>query len=328
MPSTSSIHQLHPFFDKDGVLRVGGRLVKSNLSHELKHPVLVSKYCTISQLIIRYYHEKTEHSGRGMNINEIRNSGYWIIYCNNAVKSLIAKCVICRHLRRSICQQKMTDLPRERLSQEPPFTYCGFDMFGPILVIEGCKEMKRYGCLITCLSSRAIHIQSTNSLYTVAFIQARRRFASRQGNNRVIRTDTSRKFVGASAKLNKVFSEMNHKEINEFKLEHGGQWFQWKRNPPTASNMGEVWERQIRSARSMLVALLKIHGTSLNDELRRRFPAEVEAVVNTGPIKSEPLLDVHSPVPLCQMQLLTMKSMVVMPILGDFQKQDIYCMKQ
>ena len=117
MPSTSSIHQLHPFFDKDGVLRVGGRLVKSNLSHELKHPVLVSKYCTISQLIIRYYHEKTEHSGRGMNINEIRNSGYWIIYCNNAVKSLIAKCVICRHLRRSICQQKMADLPRARLSQ-------------------------------------------------------------------------------------------------------------------------------------------------------------------------------------------------------------------
>ena len=122
VPRTSSIHQLDPFLDKDGVLRVGGRLVKSNLSHELKHPVLVPKYCNISQLIIRYYHEKTAHSGRGMTINEIRNAGYWIINCNSAVKSLIAKCVICRHLRRSICQQKMADLPRERLSQEPPFT--------------------------------------------------------------------------------------------------------------------------------------------------------------------------------------------------------------
>ena len=27
----------------------------------------------------------------------------------------------------------MADLPKERLSQEPPFTYCGIDMFGPIL---------------------------------------------------------------------------------------------------------------------------------------------------------------------------------------------------
>ena len=59
VPSTSSIHQLDPFLDKDGVLRVGGRLVKSNMSHELKHLVLVPKYCTIPQLIVRYYHENT-----------------------------------------------------------------------------------------------------------------------------------------------------------------------------------------------------------------------------------------------------------------------------
>ena len=115
VPRTSSIHQLDPFLDKDGVLRVSGRLVKSNLSHELKHPVLVPKYCNISQLIIRYYHEKTAHSGRGMTINEIRNAGYWIINCNRAVKSLIAKCAICRHLRGGMCQQKMADLLKERL---------------------------------------------------------------------------------------------------------------------------------------------------------------------------------------------------------------------
>ena len=36
----------------------------------------------------------------------------------------------------------MANLPRGRLSQEPPFTYSGIDMFGPILVKEGGKEMK------------------------------------------------------------------------------------------------------------------------------------------------------------------------------------------
>ena len=108
VPNTSSI-QLDPFLNKDGVLRVDGRIVKSNLCYELKHPVLVPKYCTISQLIIRYYHEKTAHSGRGMTINEIRNTSYWIINCNSDVKSLITKCVICRHLKGSICQQKMAE---------------------------------------------------------------------------------------------------------------------------------------------------------------------------------------------------------------------------
>ena len=171
VPNTSSIHQIDPFLEKDNVFRVGGRLVKSDLSHERKHLVLVAKYCFISQLIIRYYCEKAAHSGRGMTINEIRNAGYWIINCNGAVKSLIAKCVICRHLRGSICQQKMADLPKERLSQESPFTYGGIAMFGPILVKEAHKEMKRHGSLFICLSSRAIHIKFANSLSTDAFIQ-------------------------------------------------------------------------------------------------------------------------------------------------------------
>ena len=96
-------------------------------------------------------------------------------------------------------------------------------------------------------------------------------------------------------------------------LDHGGQWIQWKRNPPTASNIG-VWECQIRSARSVLIALLKIHATSLNDESLWTFLAKVEAIVNTKPITSESLSDVHSPAPLCPMQLLTMKSRVVMPL--------------
>ena len=113
-----------------------------------------------------------------MTINEIRNAGYWIINCNSAVKSLIAKCVICRHLRGSICQQKMANLSRERLSQEPPFTYCGIDMFGPILMKEGRKEMKDMGAIH---SSRTIHIEFTNSLSSDAFMQPLRRFVSRRG---------------------------------------------------------------------------------------------------------------------------------------------------
>ena len=82
-----------------------------------------------------------------------------------------------------------------------------------------------------------------------------------------------------------------------------------------------MWKRQIRSARSILVVLLKIHGTSLNDESLRTFLAEVEAIVNTRRITSESLSDIHIPAPLSPMQLLTMKSRVFMPPPGKFQKK-------
>ena len=101
------------------------------------------------------------------------------------------------------------------------------------------------GVFFTCLSSRAIHIESTDSLSTDAFIQALRRFVSRRGNVPVIRSDNDTNFVRASAELNKAFSEINHKKIIDFMLEHGGQWIKWKSNPPTASNMGGAWECQI-----------------------------------------------------------------------------------
>ena len=48
--------------------------------------------------------------------------------------------------------------------------------------------------------------------------------------------------------------------------EHGGGWINWKRNQPTASNMGGVWEWQIRSDRMILSFLMITHGGSLTDE--------------------------------------------------------------
>ena len=52
----------------------------------------------------------------------------------------------------------MSNLPEERLTEEPPFSYCGVDMFGPFLVKEGRNIHERYGAIFPCLFSRAVHI--------------------------------------------------------------------------------------------------------------------------------------------------------------------------
>ena len=84
--------------------------------------------------------------------------------------------------------------------------------------------------------------------------------------------------------------------------DNGGEWMLCKRNPPSASSMGRVWEKQIRSARTILTFLLKSHSSnSLNDESLRTLLIEVEAVVDSRPWTS----DFNSVIPLSPITLLT-----------------------
>ena len=153
-------------------MAVGGRLKKSSLQVNDVPPVLLGKDGNIPRLIVEWCHKNVAHSGRRFTINEIRSNGFWVVRCNTIVRSLIGKCVKCRLLRGKLGEQKMADLPNDRTFDGPPFTNCGVDMFGPFLIKEGRKELKRYRALFTCLASRAVHIEYTCSMDTDSFIQA------------------------------------------------------------------------------------------------------------------------------------------------------------
>ena len=74
-----SVYKLDPFIDERVLLRVGGRLRKSNLHFVEVHPILLSKDSCITRLIVEWCHQKTAHGGRGLTINEIRSNGFWVV---------------------------------------------------------------------------------------------------------------------------------------------------------------------------------------------------------------------------------------------------------
>ena len=120
MRKTSSIHCLDPFLDKDDVLRVGGRIKRGSFMEEIKFPVIIPRKGHVTDLIIKYFHEKVQHQGRGMSLNEIRSNGFWVIGGTSAVAYVISKCVTCRNLRGAAQEQKMSDFPEDRLESSPP----------------------------------------------------------------------------------------------------------------------------------------------------------------------------------------------------------------
>ena len=301
---------------------------KSMLNDDVKHPVILPRKGPLTTAAVRWIHQKVEHAGRNMTIHEMRAQGYWVINGNSIVRSLISKCVRCRYLRGQLGEQKMADLPQERTEESPPFTYCGADAFGPFTIKERRSEVKRYVILFTCLSSRAIHLETTVSMETDSFINALRRFIGRRGKVRSVRSDNGGNFVGAENELKKALSELDHEKIRGFLQTEGADWVAWEKNPPNASHMGGIWERQIRSVRSILSSLMKTHGHILNDESFRTLIIEAEAIVNSRPLTVDGLSDPTSPNPLSPMNILTMKSKVTRGPPGVFQEADLYCRRR
>ena len=325
---SSPLYKLDPFLDSSGVLRVGGRLRFTEMQQHVKFPIIVPGRSHIASLIVKHCHEQVKHQGRSMTLNEVRSSGYWIVSGSSSVASYIVKCVKCRKLRGMVEEQKMADLPPDRSEPGPPFTFSAVDYFGPWIIKEGRREMKRYGVLFTCMASRAVHLESASSLDTASFINAFRRFVCRRGPVRQLRSDQGSNFVGARRELKESLAELDDGKIKEDLLKENCDWVTFKMNVPSASHMGGIWERQIRTVRSVLSAILEKNGTQLDDESLRTYLCECEAIINSRPLTVNNLSDPDSLEPLTPSHLLTLKTRVVLSPPGMFSTPDLYTRKR
>ena len=175
------------------------------------------------------------------------------------------------------------------------------------------------------LSSDAFPVALYNNFLDADFfILALCRFMARRGTVHSVWSDNGTNFVGARNELQRAFKEMKHDKIKSFLQENGADWILWHNNPPGASHMGGVWERQIRSTRIILEGLLKTHSHSLNDESLRTLMAEIELIINSRPFTMETISDSKSKILFSPSNILTMKTSVAMPQPVEISKPDAY----
>ena len=106
----------------------------------------------------------------------------------------------------------MAEFPEVRTKTAPPFTYCGVDCFGPFMVKEGRKEVKRYGLLFTCLCSRDVHIETLDDLSTDAFMNALWVLIAIRGPVRLSRCDQGTNFMGARREFLELMKDMDQEQ--------------------------------------------------------------------------------------------------------------------
>ena len=219
----------------------------------------------------------------------------------------------------------MAELPKERVEVSPPFSYTGMDCFGPFLIKKGRKEYKRYGLILTSLSSRAVHIEMLEDLSTDTFINALRCFISLRGAVRQLRCDQGSNFVGARNEFREALKQCDTKFLEAFLAERQCEFIF---NAPSASHAGGVWERQIRSVRNVLNATLAQCPGRLDDASLRTLFYEAMSIVNSRPLTVDGINDPKALEPLTPNHLIMMKSKIALPPPGRFVKEDMYATKR
>ena len=91
----------------------------------------------------------------------------------------------------------MGNLPECRLEVGMVFRNTGVDFFGPMLVKEKRNEVKVYGCLFVCMSTRACHLELVDDHFSMAL----KRFIARRGRPQRMFSDHGTNFVGANNEL-------------------------------------------------------------------------------------------------------------------------------
>ena len=275
---TKAIWRLNPVL-KNGLLRVGGRLSGAPVVYETKHPTILPRDSHLTNLIVMHCHETVGHGGVNHTFGAIRER-YWLHNGSSVIRKVLKDCFICRRTNTATEAQQMADLPNARLQMlQPVFFHTGCNCFGPFLVKQGRSLVKWWGCIFTCMTVRALHLEVLHSLSTDSFMSALRRFINRRGNIGHMYSNNGSNFVRADRAVKEGIKKWNQSQITEFLFQ---KEIEWSYNTPLASNFGGCWERLIRSVRKALASFMP-KATFSDEDLLTLF-VEIEGMINSRPL--------------------------------------------
>ena len=116
LDKSSPLLTLRPLIDSAGLLRVGGRQERAQVSYSIKHPIILHHKHYLTHLIIRSEHMRLLHAGPMLLMASL-NSRYHILGCRKIVRSITRGCVICRKLSAKPSPQMMALLQGQCLAR-------------------------------------------------------------------------------------------------------------------------------------------------------------------------------------------------------------------
>jgi hypothetical protein len=261
------------------------------------HPILMHKDSHLTQLIILHHHVQNRH----LNFDTICTSlmrNYFIPHLRCTARRIIkSQCYFCKlqspHIRAPI----MGDLPVERLCDvHAPFSHIIVDTCGPFMIrqrdIRSAKDPpKRWLLFVTCLSTRAVHIEILYHMTADSAIKALLNTFEIRGFALSIISDAATNFIGSNNEWKRALDEHNKDRIQKG-FEPINLDTLWTFNPAHAHHMSGSVERMIGCAKKAfknITKMLNAKMEKLDDESFRTLICSVMGILNNRPLCLSPL---------------------------------------
>ncbi|XP_065072994.1 uncharacterized protein LOC135697298 [Ochlerotatus camptorhynchus] len=118
---SSCLYKLTPILDKEGVLRLGGRMDMSvDMPFDKRCPIILPRKHATTEKLIQFYHEKYGHANRETVMNELRQR-FWIPNTRAAIRQVMSNCVLHTTLAEAedmINARPLTYIPQESAEEE------------------------------------------------------------------------------------------------------------------------------------------------------------------------------------------------------------------
>jgi hypothetical protein len=284
----SRILRLSPFLDEDDLLRCRSRLNKQEIyGYEKTYPIILDKDSSLARMLVEKAHQEVGHPV-GHNAAKARVSArYAILGLGTLVKSLKWRCVYCQLRSGRPAIQQQAALPAGRLGPRlRAFADCGMDYAGPfeIKMGRGKPRKKIWILLVTCLATRAVHLEPTGGMETTHVINALSRLADIRGVPETMVTDNQTSFSKADKDLQAWLGTLNFEQIRQATRNlRGSRGIEWTFNPPHAPHFGGIYEIMVKAAKRALYDTVR--REDLSEEEFRTVVSKVAWMLNQRPIQ-------------------------------------------
>ena len=214
----------------------GGRWVTRGRMRRGLKPILGVKELLIllpsqrlAELIMLEAHYKG-HDGADGTLARSRSRA-WICGGGKLAKRIANGCVYCRRKEAKLVEQRMGQLPKERVAVgSPPFVGVCLDLMGPMEVrgvVNKRSTMKVWPLLFVCQATGALHISLMHDYGTEAFILQYRSFVALRGKPAKVTSDRGSQLT---SKGNVVVTPAEHpanwgwQEVVDRTAQEGTEW--------------------------------------------------------------------------------------------------------